>query len=187
MRVVRIVRIVRIVRKVRVISPAALAPSLVVRVVRIVRIVGIVRKVRVIFPSALARTSLVLWRMEPPPGRAWGYAPQTRSRSKTCTSRKLLKCNFPYAVGPPESRRNGEESRFLTFAPFHVVCAACHGAAWRSRVRIVRIVGIVRKVRGQFIFPFTAADRQSRTTSVPRLFLHMLPAYPLYPLRSSGS
>ena len=41
-------------------------------------------------PAALARTSLVLWRLEPPPGRAWGYAPHTRSRSKTCTTRKLL-------------------------------------------------------------------------------------------------
>ena len=28
--------------------------------------------------------------MEPPPGRTWGCAPQTRSRSKTCTTRKLL-------------------------------------------------------------------------------------------------
>ena len=41
-------------------------------------------------PAALARTSLVLWRLEPPPGRAWGYAPHTRSRSETCTTRKLL-------------------------------------------------------------------------------------------------
>ena len=139
-------------------------------------------------PSALAPSSLVLWRKEPPPGKSMGLcAPHPQQGRFPCTSRKLLKCNFPYAVGPPESRRNGEESRFLTFAPFHVVCAACHGAAWRSRVRMVRIVGIVRKVRGQFIFPFTAADRQSRTTSVLRLFLHMRPAYPLYPLRSSGS
>ena len=41
-------------------------------------------------PASLARSSLVLWRMEPPPGRAWGCAPQTRSRSETCTTRKLL-------------------------------------------------------------------------------------------------
>ena len=41
-------------------------------------------------PAALARSSLVLWRMEPPPERAWGCAPHTRSRSETCTTRKML-------------------------------------------------------------------------------------------------
>ena len=56
---------------------------------------------------------------------------------------------FSYAVGPPVFHWNGEERRFPTLAPFHGLRVACHGAAWRSRVRIVRIVRIVRKIRGK--------------------------------------
>ena len=41
-------------------------------------------------PSALARTSLVVWRMEPPPGRAWGCPPQTPGRGESpAPSRKM--------------------------------------------------------------------------------------------------
>ena len=44
------------------------------------------------FPAALARTSLVLQRLEPPPGlrSAWGFPPHPPGRSVTCTTRKLL-------------------------------------------------------------------------------------------------
>ena len=39
-------------------------------------------------PSALARTSLVLWRMEPSPGKAWGCPPHTPGRGESPAPRK---------------------------------------------------------------------------------------------------
>ena len=39
-------------------------------------------------PSALAPSSLVLWRMEPPPGKAWGCPPHTPGRGESPAPRK---------------------------------------------------------------------------------------------------
>ena len=92
--------------------------------------------------SLLRRSSFGGWNRRRE--RAWGYAPHTRSRSETCTTRKLLTaisrmlCDHRCSVGTVR------KSVSLTLAPFHGLRAACHGAAWRSRVRMVRIVGIVR-------------------------------------------
>jgi hypothetical protein len=59
------------------------------------------------FPAALARSSLVLWRVEPPPEKSMGLCAPNPQQVKDLHHAEIAYRNFPYAVGPPMLRRNG--------------------------------------------------------------------------------
>ena len=102
------------------------------------------------FPSSLARTSLVLQRLEPPPGlrwkkSAWGFPPHTPGRSKTCTTRKLRDA---ISRMRGDHRRIGWTVMFPSFlVSWHVVRA----------VRIVRIKFAASRISRIITFPSESA------------------------------